>query len=51
MATRRKKTPVTTCGICGNTGHTSAGHEYVGTGIYSGNRRMKKNILGKKKKR
>jgi len=47
---QRKKTPVVACGICGENGHTSSGHEYQNRGIYSGVR-PKKNILGKRRKK
>lgn len=48
--TRRKKTPVVACGICGQPGHTSEGHNNQGTGIYATKRPARKNILGKKKR-
>ena len=50
MQSRKKKTPVIACGICGESGHSSASHKEQDKGIYSGKRVVRNNVLGKKKR-
>ena len=51
MMTRKKKTPVVTCGLCGELGHSSAAHNQERK-LYSAARLVRKggNILGKKRR-